>query len=89
VARARLFDEYVATADAVERMAREGFAAGHPGLLPLLEAGRGVLEARLGRAEALYTVQVARADLEEASGVPLSADPPHAVHSPCRRPRAA
>jgi outer membrane protein TolC len=54
-------------------MAREGFAAGKTGLLPLLEAERAMLEARLGRAEALYAVQAARADLEEASGVPLSA----------------
>ncbi len=71
--RARFFDqEYVPTANSVERMAREGFSAGHTGLLPLLEAERSVLEARLSRAEALFAVQVARADLEEASGVPLS-----------------
>src|SRR5581483_2128140 len=74
VARARFFDaEYVPGALAVEAMAREGFAAGKTGLLPLIEAQRAVLEAHLGRAEALFAVQSARADLEEASGVPLSA----------------
>ena len=73
VERARFFDrEYVPSAIAVEGMAREGFAVGKTGLLPLIEAGRAVLEARLGRAEALFAVQAARADLEEASGVALS-----------------
>jgi outer membrane protein TolC len=71
--RARFFDrDYVPAALAVEAMAREGFAAGKSGLLPLLEAARAVLEARFGRAQALYDVQAARADLEEASGVALS-----------------
>jgi len=74
VVRARFFDaQYVPAATTVEEMAREGFAAGRTGLLPLLEAERSILDARLGRAEALYAVQAARADLEEASGVPLSA----------------
>jgi cobalt-zinc-cadmium efflux system outer membrane protein len=74
VVRARFFDaEYLPAALEVEAMAREGFAIGRSGLLPLIEAERAVLEARLGRAQALYAVQVARADLEEASGVPLSA----------------
>jgi outer membrane protein TolC len=73
-ARARFFDSaYVPAALEVEAMAREGFAVGRSGLLPLIEASRAVLDARLGRAEALYAVQAARADLEEASGVPLSA----------------
>jgi cobalt-zinc-cadmium efflux system outer membrane protein len=72
--RAQFFDErYVPAADAVLAMAREGFSEGRTGLLPLLEAERSVLEARLGRIEALFTVQSARADLEEASGVLLSA----------------
>jgi cobalt-zinc-cadmium efflux system outer membrane protein len=71
--RARFFDaSYVPTAVTVVKMAQEGFANGKTGLLPLLEAERAVLEARLGRAEALFSVQAARADLEEASGVPLS-----------------
>jgi cobalt-zinc-cadmium efflux system outer membrane protein len=73
-ARARFFDsEYVPGARDVEAMAREGFAAGKTGLLPLIEAQRAVLEAHLGRAEALFALQSARADLEEASGVTLSA----------------
>jgi cobalt-zinc-cadmium efflux system outer membrane protein len=73
-ARAHFFDaEYVPGALAVEAMAREGFAVGKTGLLPLIEAQRAVLAANLGRAEALYSVQAARADLEEASGVTLSA----------------
>ena len=72
--RARFFDtEYQPAALRVEQMAREGFTTGKTGLLPLIEAERAVLEARLARAGALYSVQVARADLEEASGVPLSA----------------
>lgn len=72
--RARFFDErYVPSADTVEQMAREGFSAGRTGLLPLLEAERAVLEARNGRSAALFAVQAARADLEELSGVPLSA----------------
>jgi cobalt-zinc-cadmium efflux system outer membrane protein len=72
--RAQFFNErYVPAADAVLDMAREGFSEGRTGLLPLLEAERAVLEARLGRTEALFTVQSARADLEEASGVLLSA----------------
>jgi cobalt-zinc-cadmium efflux system outer membrane protein len=71
--RARFFDaQYVPAAASVEEMAREGFAAGRTGLLPLLEAERAILDARLGRAEALYAVQAARADLEEAGGIPLS-----------------
>jgi cobalt-zinc-cadmium efflux system outer membrane protein len=73
VARARFFDgEYVPNAASVEEMAREGFAAGRTGILPLIEAERAVLDARLGRTEALFAVQAARADLEEASGVALS-----------------
>ena len=72
-ARVRFFDEvYVPAADSVEAMAREGFAAGKTGLLPLVEAQRAVLEARLGRAAAQFAAQVSRADLEEASGVALS-----------------
>lgn len=71
--RAQFFEgQYVPAATAVEQMAREGFAAGRTGLLPLIEAERAVLEARLGRTDALYAVQAARADLEEASGVLLS-----------------
>jgi cobalt-zinc-cadmium efflux system outer membrane protein len=71
--RARFFDsEYVPNASQVEQMAREGFAVGKSGILPLIEAQRAVLDARLGRAEALFAVQTARADLEESSGVPLS-----------------
>jgi outer membrane protein TolC len=54
-------------------MARAGNAEGKTGLLPLLEAERAVLDARLGRADALFAVQSARADLEAASGVALSA----------------
>jgi outer membrane protein TolC len=73
IVRARFFDvEYVPNALEVEQMAREGFSVGKSGLLPLIEAGRAVLDARLGRAEALYAVQAARADLEESSGVALS-----------------
>jgi outer membrane protein TolC len=72
--RARFFEtEYVPNARAVEAMAREGFASGKTGLLPLIEAERSVLEAQLGLTEALFSVQSARADLEEASGVALSA----------------
>ncbi len=72
-ARARFFDrDYVPNAVEVEAMAREGFAAGKTGLLPLIEAARAVLDARLGRTQALFAVQSARADLEEASGVALS-----------------
>jgi cobalt-zinc-cadmium efflux system outer membrane protein len=72
--RARFFDErYVPAADRVQAMAQEGFAEGRSGLLPLLEAERSVLEARLGRAGALFELQAARADLEESSGVELSA----------------
>jgi cobalt-zinc-cadmium efflux system outer membrane protein len=72
-ARAQFFDaEYLPSAVEVEHMAREGFAVGRSGILPLIEAERAVLDARLGRAEALYAVQAARADLEEASGVALS-----------------
>ena len=72
--RARFFDtEYQPAAVRVEAMAREGFTSGKTGLLPLIEAERAVLEARLGRAAALFSVQAARADLEEASGAPLSA----------------
>jgi outer membrane protein TolC len=74
IVRARFFDaEYVPNAVEVEAMAREGFAVGKSGLLPLIEAERAVLDARLGRSEALYAVQAARADLEESSGVALSA----------------
>jgi outer membrane protein TolC len=72
-ARARFFEaEFVPKATAVEEMAREGFAAGRTGLLPLLEAERSVLDARQGLTEAQYAIQSARADLEEASGVALS-----------------
>jgi cobalt-zinc-cadmium efflux system outer membrane protein len=72
--RAHFFDErYVPAADRVAAMAQEGFSEGRSGLLPLLEAERSVLEARLGRAEALFQLQAARADLEESSGVQLSA----------------
>jgi cobalt-zinc-cadmium efflux system outer membrane protein len=72
--RARFFDlQYVPTAKSVEQMAREGFAAGRTGLLPLIEAERALLDAQLGRLDALYAVQAARADLEEQSGVALSA----------------
>lgn len=72
-ARARFFDgDYVPAAERVEAMAREGFAAGKTGLLPLIEAERSLLDARLGRADAFFAVQSARADLEEASGVALS-----------------
>jgi cobalt-zinc-cadmium efflux system outer membrane protein len=71
--RARFFDaEYVPAAERVEQMAREGFTAGKTGLLPLIEAERALLDAHLGRAEAQFAVQAARADLEEASGVALS-----------------
>jgi cobalt-zinc-cadmium efflux system outer membrane protein len=71
--RARFFDQqYVPSAATVEQMAREGFSAGKTGLLPLIEAERAVLDAQLGRVEALFAVQSARADLEEASGVVLS-----------------
>jgi cobalt-zinc-cadmium efflux system outer membrane protein len=73
-ARGRFFEvTYLPSAIRVEQMAREAFAAGRTGLLPAIEAARAVLEARLGLAEALFEVQVARADLEEASGVTLSA----------------
>ncbi len=73
-ARARFFDaEYLPAAARVEAMAREGFTTGKTGLLPLIEAARALLEARLGRAEALFAVQAARADLEEASGVTIDA----------------
>jgi cobalt-zinc-cadmium efflux system outer membrane protein len=72
--RARFFDaRYVPSATQVEAMAREGFAAGRTGLLPLIEAQRSLLDSRLGQAEARFAVQSARADLEEASGVALSA----------------
>ena len=50
--------------DAVESMAREGFSAGKTGLLPLIEAQRALLDSRLGRTEARFAVQAARADLE-------------------------
>jgi len=73
IVRARFFDgEYLPNATQVEAMAREGFAVGKSGLLPLIEAERAVLDARLGRSEALYAVHAARADLEESSGVALS-----------------
>jgi outer membrane protein, heavy metal efflux system len=72
--RARFFDtRYVPSATQVEAMAREGFAAGRTGLLPLIEAQRSLLDSRLGQTEARFAVQAARADLEEASGVALSA----------------
>ncbi len=72
IVRARFFDdEYRPAAVRVEAMAREGYTTGRTGLLPLIEASRAVLEAQLGRAAALFSLQVARADLEEASGVPL------------------
>jgi cobalt-zinc-cadmium efflux system outer membrane protein len=71
--RARFFDlEYVPNATEVEAMAREAFSVGRSGILPLIEAERAVLDARLGRTEALFAVQAARADLEESSGVALS-----------------
>jgi cobalt-zinc-cadmium efflux system outer membrane protein len=73
-ARARFFDgEYLPNAVEVEAMAREAFSVGRSGILPLIEAERAVLEARLGRTDALFAVQSARADLEEQSGVALSA----------------
>lgn len=72
--RARFFDgDYLPAASRVEQMAREGFTSGKTGLLPLLEAERAVLEARFGRADALFALQQARADLEEASGVTFDA----------------
>jgi cobalt-zinc-cadmium efflux system outer membrane protein len=72
-ARAHFYDaSYQPTARAVEQMAREGFAAGKTGLLPLIEAERALLEAELGRVDALFALQSARADVEEASGVALS-----------------
>jgi outer membrane protein TolC len=72
--RARFFEtRYVPSATQVEAMAREGFAAGRTGLLPLIEAQRSLLDSRLGQTEARFAVQSARADLEEASGVALSA----------------
>jgi cobalt-zinc-cadmium efflux system outer membrane protein len=71
--RSRFFDtRYVPSATQVEAMAREGFAAGRTGLLPLIEAQRSLLDSRLGQTEARFAVQAARADLEEASGVALS-----------------
>lgn len=71
--RARFFEaRYVPAATQVEAMAREGFAAGRTGLLPLIEAQRSLIDARLGQTEARFAVQSARADLEEASGVALS-----------------
>jgi cobalt-zinc-cadmium efflux system outer membrane protein len=74
VIRARFFEtRYVPSASQVESMAREGFAAGKTGLLPLIEAQRALLESRLGQTEARFAVQAARADLEGASGVALSA----------------
>jgi cobalt-zinc-cadmium efflux system outer membrane protein len=74
VTRARFFEAgYVPSATQVEAMAREGFAAGRTGLLPLIEAQRALLDARLGQTEARFAVQSARAELEEASGVTLSA----------------
>jgi outer membrane protein, heavy metal efflux system len=73
-ARARFFDgEYLPNAVEVEAMAREAFSVGRSGILPLIEAERAVLDARMGRTEALFAVQSARADLEEQSGVALSA----------------
>jgi len=44
-----------------------------PDMAKLIEAQRALLDARLGRTEALFAVQAARAALEEASGVALSA----------------
>src|SRR5207253_74317 len=74
VTRARFFEtRYVPSATQVESMAREGFAAGKTSLLPLIEAQRALLDSRLGQTEARFAVQAARADLEEASGVALSA----------------
>lgn len=71
--RARFYgEELVPVATAVEAMAREGFATGKSGLVSLLEAERGVLEARVGRVNALAAMQAARAELEEVSGVPQS-----------------
>jgi len=58
VTRARFFDlQYVPTAQSVEQMAREGFAAGKTGLLPLIEAERALLDAQLNRVEALYAME--------------------------------
>lgn len=72
--RVRFYDDqYVPTATEMVQMAREGFALGRSGILSLIAAEQAVLQARLGRIDALYAVQAARADLEEASGVPLSA----------------
>lgn len=72
-ARAQFYTtRYVPAAAQVEAMAREGFAAGRTGLLPLIEAQRALLEARLQQTEARFAVQSARADLEEASGVALT-----------------
>ena len=72
--RAHFFESrYVPAATQVEAMAREGFAAGRTGLLPLIEAQRSLLDSRLGQTEARFAVQSARAELEEASGVALSA----------------
>ena len=72
--RARFFDdEYVPAAQRVEEMAEEGFRAGRTGLLPLVEAQRALQQAKLGRAGAWGAVQEARAFLEEATGVELSA----------------
>jgi cobalt-zinc-cadmium efflux system outer membrane protein len=72
-ARTRFYDvDYLPAATRVEAMAREAFAAGRTGILPLIEAERSMLDARMGRVGALFAVQSARADLEEASGVPLS-----------------
>jgi outer membrane protein, heavy metal efflux system len=72
--RSRFFvTRYVPAATQVEAMAREGFAAGRTGLLPLIEAQRALLESQLGQSEARFAVQAARAALEEASGVALSA----------------
>lgn len=64
--------QYIPASDDIVEMARGGFLEGRSGLLPLLEAERSVLEARLGRTEALFEVQRARAELEEASSFVLS-----------------
>jgi len=72
--RARFFDdEYLPAAQRVESMAEEGFRAGRTGLLPLVEAQRALQQAKLGRTGAWGAVQEARALLEEATGVELSA----------------
>ncbi len=72
-ARVHFFaSQYVPNANEVEAMAREGFSEGRSGLLPLIEAERAVVDARLGLTDAQYDAQAAAADLEEASGAALA-----------------